>query len=414
VRQIKVCQACGAAQIASSHRCADRTRTPLIEVRSCTVARWFWREPFNPDSPDQIVTVMQAKGHPLGKSKTSDESTNRQALEAAQAKTRDPFYHDLLAYRAITKVRSTYALKTLSLLDAESRLHPHFKFRPSTQRLCVAAGTPIEVLRDVHLHPRGIAIEAVRPGDWAYTYDENLRLSLRRVVAVLPTGHREVVRVHWRGSRNRVERGYVDVTPEHPVRLVDGTYRDAHLLRQGDRVLSLARGDDGQGYELLYATGAKAVREHRFAFVQTTGSTPPHVHHRDGRKKHNLPANLEGKAVGEHFRHHNEGAGNARWNPASPHHQRTKRNNHEIVAVEWLPTRVDVYDLEIEGTHNFIAGEVCVHNSCASPNVQNCVSRDVDPTENLAAGFRRCVVPASERPGWLSDEDEAAWAQRYA
>jgi len=37
-----------------------------------------------------------------------------------------------------------------------------------------------------------------------------------------------------------------------------------------------------------------------------------------------------------------------------------------------LERTVDVYDLEIEGTHNFIAGEICVHNSSADPiNLMN-------------------------------------------
>lgn len=31
----------------------------------------------------------------------------------------------------------------------------------------------------------------------------------------------------------------------------------------------------------------------------------------------------------------------------------------------------EVYDLEVEGYHNFIAGGLCVHNSSTSPNWQN-------------------------------------------
>ena len=29
---------------------------------------------------------------------------------------------------------------------------------------------------------------------------------------------------------------------------------------------------------------------------------------------------------------------------------------------------VDVYDLEIEGVHNFLVNGICVHNSSQSPN----------------------------------------------
>jgi intein/homing endonuclease len=31
----------------------------------------------------------------------------------------------------------------------------------------------------------------------------------------------------------------------------------------------------------------------------------------------------------------------------------------------------EVYDLEVEDNHNFIAGGLCVHNSSMSPNWQN-------------------------------------------
>lgn len=38
----------------------------------------------------------------------------------------------------------------------------------------------------------------------------------------------------------------------------------------------------------------------------------------------------------------------------------------------------DVYDIEVEGYHNFIAGEICVHNSSNNPNLQNIPSHAVD------------------------------------
>lgn len=38
----------------------------------------------------------------------------------------------------------------------------------------------------------------------------------------------------------------------------------------------------------------------------------------------------------------------------------------------------DVYDIEVEGYHNFIAGELCVHNSSSEPNLQNIPSHAND------------------------------------
>jgi DNA polymerase family A/HNH endonuclease/intein-like protein with splicing domain len=45
--------------------------------------------------------------------------------------------------------------------------------------------------------------------------------------------------------------------------------------------------------------------------------------------------------------------------------------NHEVLKVEVLNRLSEVYDIEVEGTHNFIAEELCVHNSSRRPNLQN-------------------------------------------
>lgn len=47
-----------------------------------------------------------------------------------------------------------------------------------------------------------------------------------------------------------------------------------------------------------------------------------------------------------------------------------KVNNHTIVSIQWLEEEVEVFDLTVDGTHNFIANEICVHN-CHAPNLFN-------------------------------------------
>lgn len=51
--------------------------------------------------------------------------------------------------------------------------------------------------------------------------------------------------------------------------------------------------------------------------------------------------------------------------------------NHMVQSVEPCG-KYDVYDIEVEGYHNFIAGEICVHNSSNNPNLQNIPSHAVD------------------------------------
>lgn len=51
--------------------------------------------------------------------------------------------------------------------------------------------------------------------------------------------------------------------------------------------------------------------------------------------------------------------------------------NHMVQSVKPCG-KYDVYDIEVEGYHNFIAGEICVHNSSSNPNLQNIPSHAVD------------------------------------
>lgn len=69
-------------------------------------------------------------------------------------------------------------------------------------------------------------------------------------------------------------------------------------------------------------------------------------------------------------------------------------NNHIITHIERIKKVVDVYDLEVEDSHNFIAGGICVHNSSDHPNFQNQPARD----EEAANIVRGCFIP---RPGDL-------------
>lgn len=66
-----------------------------------------------------------------------------------------------------------------------------------------------------------------------------------------------------------------------------------------------------------------------------------------------------------------------------------RSNNHMISRVEDLPGMHEVYDIEVEDTHNFIANELCVHNSCSDPNLQQCPKRN----EVLGPLFRSLFVP---------------------
>lgn len=150
LREVLVCRTCGAVDIQRRHRCpaedpavqdgsggdARRSpRQPVVEVDVATVRRYFWQEPFNPDSPPQVLAYIKSKKHAPGRTKkTGKDSTDRETLKRL-TRTGDPFYTAVLNYRAITKVKGTYVEGTERRLDLDDRLHPQPSFKPSTMRL---------------------------------------------------------------------------------------------------------------------------------------------------------------------------------------------------------------------------------------------------------------------------------------
>lgn len=153
-REVLVCKTCSETEVNKKHRCqvayqkADNTtgwrpsKNPSqIELEPATVKRWYWQEPFNPDSPQQVLAYIKFRGktdkkHSPGRAKkTKKDSTDRDTLERLEKRTKDPFYRSLLDYRAIVKVKGTYVEGTERRLDDQDRVHPQPTFRPSMGRL---------------------------------------------------------------------------------------------------------------------------------------------------------------------------------------------------------------------------------------------------------------------------------------
>lgn len=104
--------------------------------------------------------------------------------------------------------------------------------------------------------------------------------------------------------------------------------------------------------------------------------------------------------------------------------------NHTVESVEILEDPLDVYDLVVAEHHNFIAGEICVHN-CSSPNWQNLPRGTIGSTiarldEPLLASVMSVIGPSFEdsargavvaRPGFVlvscdfDSQEMRCWAQ---
>lgn len=134
-RPTRVCTSCGAEEVIARHKCASKGLIPKLVVRVIKVRRWFWLEPFNPDSPQQVLGYIKARKHKPGRNKkTRSESADRETLTRLRATTKDPFYGATLDYRGVAKVRGTYAIGVRKRLDSENRFHPVPTLKPSTLR----------------------------------------------------------------------------------------------------------------------------------------------------------------------------------------------------------------------------------------------------------------------------------------
>jgi hypothetical protein len=175
----------------------------------------------------------------------------------------------------------------------------------------------------------------VRKGDYVYCFDDDRKPAIGKVLWAGKTGHRKVVRIHWKAGPGR--KGYLDVTPEHRIRLIDGRYVPAKELCKDWRCTNSSK---------------HSLRTHVLAMAR--------YHHNDDRLQ----------------------IANAVKFGADCH-----TGNHIILRVEELDDAVDVYDIEVEGAHNFIANEICIHNSSSSPNFQNIPKRDKEAMKLVRQGI---------------------------
>jgi len=211
----------------------------------------------------------------------------------------------------------------------------------TTGRLsCIAKGTMIEIVRDVSKFPKGVLIENVKVGDLAYTYDDNNNLCLKKVKWAGKTGYRKCVRVHWKNTGNK-SIGELILTPEHKIRLIDKKWKEAQYLKKGDRVLSLSR-NTSMGYSVLFAYKNAHLLDHKFILRQVHKEFNKDTHHKVSQELR------IGTELAEFY---------------------INNNNHVVLSVDDWGYQ-DVYNLEIEDTHRYIANELTVKNS-RSPNLQN-------------------------------------------
>lgn len=248
--------------------------------------------------------------------KTKKEEKTCAKAFLAKYKATDPLVKTLAEFSEMQKLNNAYVTSMSANYDnarllktdyTDGKAHCRYQLSGTqTGRIaCFAAGTKIEVVRDLSKQPEGTPIENVNVGDLVYCLNRLGKPALGRVSWSGQTGVREVVRLTWRSKSGRL--GSVLLTPEHRVRTASRGWVEAQYLKPSEVVLALSRSRDQ-----LYFTGIrKTYADHRFVW-QNSGATvrkaPPGyvVHHKDHEHLNNTPTNLELVTQSAHGQHHGE------------------------------------------------------------------------------------------------------------
>ncbi len=271
----------------------------------------------NIHSNHQLAKILYKvmKINPTKITESGQGATDEDALEQIDL----PELKTILKIRKLSKIKDTY-LKGFMREETDGYIHPVFNLHIArTYRSCVAEGTKVLAVRDFVEYPDGIPIERIKAGDFVYCFDDELEPAIRKVLWAGKTGHKEVVRVHWTTNSGR-RKGHLDVTPEHLIRLIDGTYQPAEKLdpefydyrneeesRRLPRVrtLSCCRSGDSLRFtgHLKHGNG---IHEHRLIYEHFYGELNPDeiIHHKNGNHLDHTLGNLEKMTLSAHSRHH--------------------------------------------------------------------------------------------------------------
>lgn len=363
---------------------------------------------FNPDSVVHtkylLYTLMQVPVPTVGKNK-GKKPTGKEVVGEINM----PEAKQLLKVRSLSTLIGTFTEKLPNSVASDNRIHASFKsIGAATGRMCIAKGTRITVLNGYK------NIEDIVPGDLVYCYDADGNLVFGKVKNLWLTGkNKDCVKIKWQSSGTH-DTGELICTPEHLILKKTGEWCRADALKRYDKLAHLRRTVRKPEFRpRLFGWNGISTREQDIIKSCIFNAAPNMIiHHKDGNPTNNDLSNLEIMAASEHSRYHAELAVQARDVAASIRtpeahaaSSRTRHNNHiaqvKASKAELLDKfyrycaeygisrnhtvssvrpcgKYDVYDIEVEEYHNFIANEICVHNSSQSPNLQNIPSRHTD------------------------------------
>jgi hypothetical protein len=291
---------------------------------------------FNPNSSQQLGEILFGdryfKLKSIKQTPTGDQACDKEVLKYHSARGSE-FCKQILDFHGLSKLYSTYLIGIKKHI-VDRRVHTNYYMDVAISgRTCVSKGTYIDTVRDLSKNPNGTKIENVKIGDLVYCYDDKLNLRIRKVKWAGKTGKKQIIRLHWIGTGKHTI-GYLDVTPDHKIRQVDGTYISA-VNSNHSNVLALSRDIRKQKIGVrersrLYITGSakEAILEHRFIYEELSNEkiTNESIHHIDKNPLNHTLQNLQKLSKGDHARLHS---------PDTIQSHRSRENNILAIKRGW-------------------------------------------------------------------------------
>jgi DNA gyrase subunit B len=222
---------------------------------------------------------------------------------------------------------------------------------------CFSGDTLIALVDGRTLSFRDLLVEQeAGKKNFCYTIRHNGQIGVGQITNVRMTKkNAEVIRATLDNGQSIV------CTPDHLFMQRDGSYKPAASLTPGDSLMPLYRRLSNLGQPGITISGHEMVWDPQSDQWQFTHFVADRY-----KRWRGAYSETDGDYRKDTLATLNEAQQRYRAEEDHRHAQieAVKNYNHRIVSIERLPERIDVYDLEVPGTHNFaLAGGVFVHNS---------------------------------------------------
>ena len=193
---------------------------------------------------------------------------------------------------------------------------------------CITGDTEIPLLDGTCVRIEDLYVQQ-RSEFWVYALDQKSNYHPGRAHSVVCKGKRKILCITTDAGTT------LKCTPEHLIRMWDGTFKAAKDLQPGMSLAPFRRSLDKNGYEVLKKLNPKHrgwdVRTQRMVAVEFYTIDKLDVHHKDKNKKNNLPDNLIPVTAKEHTAKHPERIKKLRdWHNTSEGQQHAKQFGERV------------------------------------------------------------------------------------